>query len=472
MDNDQIHLFFFGEEKQMNSLTQPSVEELEEVELLNKALKKALKVRGSLKCEESPKIPSTTQTVPANPTTNEKTTKPLQKLGNTGIKAGTYQLKPPYKTMPEKRRVGGSAKPASTSRSLLSSRPVLSSRPTSTTTSATTARPGTSNAARSPPLVPQTSEKSNSGKVRLAESKEIPTRTDGTLRNLQPSLVPETECSASTSTAAVIKSPKQEQMRQKKAFTLKDVGVCQHLSTRSRLPLWRQREKTRSTLKLPKEYQQLYKKNRRLWEKYFEIQARVPASRPSFIQQLQTTFIPESPELSLFEIEEEAARLQRAVKRLEENIETAKTLQGSGPSHWQHQRTLLMLEAMQDEVTKSHCELQKLELVAEQYNKWCEKLSINTDCSEVMDCPFQFCTMPSELIYSNPEELRELTTTYLRVRELQQKIYLHKVMSEELLAEAESQCRSSSPSYVMIRAIYTLLCEGGDAFPALVHDDS
>lgn len=398
--------------------SQPSPKEVEEVELLNKALEKALKVRERIQTE-SP-TPPATQTIPASSTTKEKTVKPLQKIVNTGTKPKTYQLKPPYKTMPEMRRVRGSARPALT------------------------------NATRAPPLQPLTSEKGNVGTDRPTENKKVPIRTDKTPRNLRPSTALETENVASKSTAPNVKSSKQDEVRQPKALTLKDVGP---------------------TLKLPVEFQKRYTKNSRLWEKYFEIQSRVPASRPSFIQQLQTTFIPESPELSLFEIEEESARLQRAVKHFEEYIDSAKTQQGSGLAHWQHYRSLLMLEAMQDEVAKSHCELQKLELVAEQYKKWCEKLSIDIDSSDMAGCPSEFCTLPPVLVYSHPDELRELTSTHLRVRELQQKIYLQKVLSEELLAEAESQCQSSSPSYVLLRAIYTQLCEGGDTFPVLVHDD-
>ncbi|XP_018407835.1 PREDICTED: uncharacterized protein C16orf59 homolog [Nanorana parkeri] len=424
--------------------SQPSPLEVKEVELLNKALEKALKVRGSARTE-SPKTHPSTQAIPAYITTQEKPVKPLQKLVYTGTKPKTYQVKPPYKTMPEKRRDRGSTRPPSTANTV---KPPSLGPLTSEKGNGGKDRPAsTANTAKSPPLRPLTSE---IGKDRSAESKEVPSRTDSTPGNLQPSSVLKMEYVSSTLTATDVKASKQDQ-RQQKALTLKDIG---------------------STLKLPIKYRQLYKKNSRLWEKYFEMGARVPASRPSFIQQLQTTFVAESPELSLFEMEEETARLQRGVRCLEEYIDTAKTWRGSGPAHWQHYRTLLMLEAMQDEVAKSYCELQKLGLVADQYKKWCEKLSVDIDCSEVAGCPFEFCTMPSVLVYSHPDELRELTATHLRLRELQQKIYLQKVLSEELLAEADSQCRSASPSYMLLRAIYTQLCEGGETFPVLVLDDS
>ncbi|KAM5151961.1 LOW QUALITY PROTEIN: tubulin epsilon and delta complex protein 2 [Mantella aurantiaca] len=441
--NDSCEDFNQEESGSQPQESKPSPEEVEEVELLNKALAKALKVRGSLRTE-SPNTPPTPQTMPDNPKTKEKTAEPLQKLVNTGTKTKTYQLKPPYKTMPEKRMVKGPTRPASSSARALPTQP-----PTSEKGNGGKDRPASNNA-KSSPVQPLTFEKGNGGKDRSAENKDDPTRTDTTPGSLRSSVVPEMEYVASTPTNTDGRSSWPDQRRPQKALTLKDVGP---------------------TLKLPMEFQQLYRKNSRLWEKFSET-LRVPAARPAFIQQLQTTFIAESPELSLCEIEEETARLQRATRRLQGSIDTAKTWQGSGPAHWQHYRTQLMLEAMQDEVAKSHCELQKLELVAEQYKNWCEKFSINTDCSEMAGCPPEFCGMPPVLIYSHPDQLRELTATHLRVQELQQKIYLHKVLSEELLAEADFQCRSSSPSYVVLRAIYTLLCEGGDNFPVLVHDDS
>ncbi|XP_068100522.1 tubulin epsilon and delta complex protein 2 [Hyperolius riggenbachi] len=389
--------------------SQLSLEDVQEVELLNKALEKALKVRGNSQTEStSVKAPSVTQTAPTHPETKQKTTKSLNKLFNTGTKPVTYQLKAPYKTIPEKRRF---------------------SRPMRAVTADKTVR------CPSKQLPPCTEVKEH-----LIENKEVLPRADSipvTLHSPPP-------------TVLNIESSKQAQIKQK-PLTLKEKGA---------------------TLKLPLQYQQLYTRNSRLWEKYYELQARLPASRPSFLQQLQTTFIAESPKLSLSEVEHETAHLQRAVRRLEEKIDTADKWQGSGPAHWQNYRSLLMLESLQDEVTKSHSELQNLQLVAEQYKKWFEKFSIKRSCTEMTTCRSAYHIAPPVLIYSHLDELCELTDRRLQVQELQQKMNLQKVLSEELLAEADSQCCSSPPGCLLLRAIYTQLCEGGDAFPVFVHDDA
>lgn len=213
-------------------------------------------------------------------------------------------------------------------------------------------------------------------------------------------------------------------------------------------------------------------KSSRLWEKFCAIQDHLPASRPSFIQKLQTTFAPEAPKLSLFEIEEQTRRLQRGVRCWTEDVDSAKHWQGSGPARWQNYRALLLLEALQEEVAKYQSELRDLQQVAEEYRNWAEKLSIHTSCLQSSGCPAMYSRPPPVLVYNHASELQELTRSKLRVLELQQKIHLQKVFSEELLAEAESWSQSGPTSFLPLRAIYTQLCEGGDTFPVLVLDES
>ncbi|XP_063790752.1 tubulin epsilon and delta complex protein 2 [Pseudophryne corroboree] len=382
--------------------SQLSPEELQEVELLSRALEKAMRVRGKSGME-APTItaPPSTQTVLSCPPTKQKPAKPSNRLLHAGSKPVSYQLNAPYKTNPDKRTVRGPGRGSLNNKT-----------------------------ARLTPLQQPAPQK---GKDRQPETRGSSTRTPSTIvkPDSPPSTVPDEE------------TPRQEK-------TLKDKGA---------------------TLKLPMEYRQEYMRNSRLWEKFYETQVHVPASRPSFIQRLQTTFLPEAPQLSLFEIEEEAARLQRAVESVQQNIDTATNWQGSGPTHWQNYQSLLLLDVLQEEVARCHAEVQKLQMVAEQYRSWAEKLSINTMCTESVGCPVMYRRSPPVIIYSNYIELCELTLSRLRVLEFQQKIYLQKVLSEELLAEADSQCQGSSASCTLLRALYTQLCEGGKLFPVLVQDD-
>ncbi|XP_040295214.1 tubulin epsilon and delta complex protein 2 isoform X1 [Bufo bufo] len=382
---------------------QPSPEDLQEVELLNKALEKALKVRGTSKTT-SPvnKSPSWDQAPSSSPMTKEKPVKALSKLAEKGTKPVTYQLNPPYKTVPDRRRVQRAGQRTA------------SNRPT-----------------RSTLLEPPAPKKISGDEGRQPETKTSTT---------QP-------CSASVK---LVSPPSAGILQSRKPSTLKEKGA---------------------SLKLPVEYQQAYVKNNRLWEKFYAIQDHLPASRPSFIQKLQTTFAPETPKLSLSEIEEETRRLQREVRSWQQNVDSAKNWQGSGPGRWQNYPSLLLLEALQEEMAKYQLELQNLQLVADEYKIWAENLSINSTCLESVGCPSTYSRPPPVLIYSHPRELRELTRSRLRVLELQQKIHLQKVFSEELLAQAESWSQSAPTSCLPLRAIYTQLCEGGHTFPVLVQDD-
>ncbi|XP_069840050.1 tubulin epsilon and delta complex protein 2 isoform X1 [Dendropsophus ebraccatus] len=385
--------------------TQPSPEDLQEVELLNKALEKALKVRRTNKTDlVVSKTPSCVQTPSSCPVTKEKPIKALSNLIQKGAKPVTYQLNPPYKTVPDKRRVQRPRQGASSKKS--------------------------SSVTPSDLPAPKLSSIGDGGQV---ETKISTTQ-------------PCTALAKPVSPPSTASQP--ERVQPQKPRTLKETGA---------------------TLKLPVEYQQAYKKSSRLWEKFCTIQDHLPASRPSFIQKLQTTFAPESPKLSLFQIEEETTRLHREVRSWRHNVEGASNWQG--PARWHNYHSLLFLEALQEEVAKYQAELQNLQLAAEEYRNWAEKLSINTACPGPEGCSSVYSRSPPVLVYNHPRELHELTSSRLRVLELQQRIHLQKVFSEELLAEAESWSQSAPTSCLPLRAIYTQLCEGGDTFPVLVQDD-
>ncbi|KAM3916313.1 tubulin epsilon and delta complex protein 2 [Leptodactylus fuscus] len=382
----------------------PSPEDLQEVELLNKALEKALKVRGTSKTD-----PPVHKTLPCaqTPSSCQVPVKALDKLVPRGAKPRTYQLKPPYKTIPDRRRVQKPREGASSSRS-----------------------------SRLTPLEPPAPKKDDGGKNEQLETKMSVTR-------------PRSELVNPVSPPATTLCPEISQPQRRS--TLKEKGA---------------------TLKLPAEYQQAYIKSSRLWEKFYAIQDHLPASRPSFIQRLQTTFVPEAPRLSLLEIEDESKRLEREVRSWKQSVDSANNWQGAGPARWQNYQSLLLLEALHEDVAKYQSELQNLQLATEEYKTWAEKLSLSSTCLEPVGCPSLCSRSPPILIYTHPGELRELTCSRLRVMELQQKIHLHKVFSEELLAEAESWSQSAPASCLPLRAIYTQLCEGGAMFPVLVQDDS
>ncbi|KAM4024730.1 tubulin epsilon and delta complex protein 2 isoform 2-T2 [Anomaloglossus baeobatrachus] len=382
---------------------QASPEDLREVELLNKALEKALKVRGTRKPDcPGTKIPA----LSSCPVTTERPIKAINTVTKKAAKSATYQLIAPYKTVPDRRLVP---------------------RPGQRTSSRKSAQLTTSE-----PVIP----KSHGGEGKQLGMKTGPTRPCSALA--EPVSPPSTLSATET-------------LKPQKPSTLKEKGA---------------------SLKLPAEYQQAYMRRLRLWEKFSAVQDHLPAARPSFIQKLQTTFAPDAPKRSLFEIEAETSRLEREVRSWQPKADAASNWRGSGPSRCQNRRSLLLLEALQEEVAKYQSELQNLQLAAQEYRNWAEKLSINTTCLASVGCPPMYSRSPPVLVYHHHSELGELSRSRLRVLELQQKIHLQKVFSEELLAVAQSWSQSAPTSCLPFRAIYTQLCEGGDTFPVLVQDYS
>ncbi|KAM4697955.1 tubulin epsilon and delta complex protein 2 [Rhinophrynus dorsalis] len=392
---------------------EPPADELQEMEMLNKALEKALRVREKIKPEpHGVKAPTKSQKSQSCPPAKEKSPKPTSKTSKPIAKAATSQLNPPYKTNPEKRRVRGSVRLTSNAKAVLA---------------ACQGQQGTERGT-------EKTEGTNSGQ---AKAREDSSRAENTLRNPipPPCTLPMTE--------------KQEE-REEQPFTLKHKGA---------------------TLRLPLEYQREYTRSSRLWEKFYEIQNLPPAAPPPFLQMLQATFVPDSPRVSLSQLEEETMRLKSAVSSLYQRLDLILQCPDPGPPQWQNYRELLMLESLQEDVTKELSALHQLHIDAEQYRKWDEKHSTGATHIEPRVCPSYLRKGSPILVYSHPRELSELTRCRLRVLELKQKIGLLKVLSEELLAEAESRCHSAPESALLYRSIYTLLCEGGEHFPVLVHED-
>ncbi|XP_075422528.1 tubulin epsilon and delta complex protein 2 isoform X2 [Ascaphus truei] len=189
--------------------SEPSVDELEDVELLNRALEKALRVRGSSR-SETPVVraPPNTQKAPSAPPT--KPPKSTCRISKPGRKTATYILNPPYRTNPERKRVRGSGRPASN--------PVVAR---SDTPGCLPAEKGSRSCAGQPEA------RGDSGTAESMLGKSV---------------------SHSAKETPVVETKGD---RGEPNFTLKDKG---------------------ETLKLPLAYRREHKRNSRLWEKFYEIQ--------------------------------------------------------------------------------------------------------------------------------------------------------------------------------------------------------
>ncbi|KAG8433174.1 hypothetical protein GDO86_017457 [Hymenochirus boettgeri] len=382
----------------------PSKEAMQEVELLNKVLEKALKVRGNSSLEPAGmKVPATSQTYP------HTSKRPTSRMRDLRKKQDSCKMNPPYKTNPEKKRI------------LRSGRRTSDCKATVLPCSAQSTR--------------ENNKSANEKQPEAREGSDI-------VENVMEKFV---------SASSIAPSMENTEDSESNCFTLQHKGA---------------------TLKLPIEYRREYARNSRLWDKFYDIQNITPPSQPHFMQMLQSTFVPGSPRVSLYELEEEVIRLKLTLRAMKKTIDFTENHTEPGPYHWQNYRTLLILEDLQKELSSNLLALQHLREDISVYQKWDEGSHTDNSNPKPRSCPASVRLPPLLLIYNHVDELSELTRFKLRIQELQQKIHLQKVLSTELLAEAESRCHRAPESWILFRAIYTQLCEGGENFPVLIREDN
>ncbi|KAE8579267.1 hypothetical protein XENTR_v10023972 [Xenopus tropicalis] len=238
----------------------PSEKEMQEVELLNKALEKALRVRGTSNSEtNAPKMPSSTQRMQSHPTVVEKPVKPTCKTADLRTKPVAYRLNPPYRTNPEMKRAGGSGRTTSNGKSM-----------------------------GLPCSVQPGKTKDNNSNLEQSEAK-------------QESNMSKNNTIGSSTGDSSLPAPSENPEESKAIYvSLKHIGAF---------------------LKLPMEYRREYSRNNRLWDKFYEIQNIISSPQPSFMEMLQETFVPGSPRQSLAELEEETVRLKMAVASVQQRID-------------------------------------------------------------------------------------------------------------------------------------------------------
>ncbi|XP_065539679.1 tubulin epsilon and delta complex protein 2 isoform X1 [Lathamus discolor] len=459
--------------------SKPSPEELEELELLNKALEKALKVRKSIlktpleaqgatgeKCageEPAPKnaeeqqVPVPVEDVPVSTKVRSVGKKPASLK-----KPSPYQLKAPYRTDPEVKKLQKKALSRCVSRS------------------------------------PRTAGKSSSKGV-VCKQGRSPRRpvSAGAREDCAPAEPQKAPGSSRSSLNAQQRFSIGDSAEEKNSVAagrhLLDAGKksCGFLgeSSKKESPaaeraLGRSTSPRRVTLqekgcqlKLPLAYRKAYFRNFRAWERcrLCQTSAGAAAARTRFIERIQTTFCSPRPAFSPAEIEEELKVLQDVPSLLSQYVEAELADQTTLQREYE---SLLTLEGLQTTVSQCLCKLQLLRAAVESQRK------MHPDCpGDIGSCSpacvpsrGQMCDSAGMLAvpllcYSSFQELRDLFALKLQVSILHQEIALQKLMMAELLPVLEARPWPEASAAQLYRAVYTQLCEGGKRFPVLVRDE-
>ncbi|KAJ8254177.1 hypothetical protein COCON_G00207890 [Conger conger] len=213
-------------------------------------------------------------------------------------------------------------------------------------------------------------------------------------------------------------------------------------------------------------------KHGRLWDKVLTAASKPVEEKAQFTERLLGTFPCKLPACSPADTRAEVERLSRLCRALAHCVQgevlahrTARR-PGTGACWELEYESLLMQEGLEKMVLDLQRKVEKLKRDDEAWDG-----RGPGDC-----CPVRRRRrgrwgdpgLPRPLGYASAAELRELEGLRLRVAHLQQEIHLHQVMRDALtpcLTSAES-ARGAG----VLRALYSLLGEGGAQFPAVVLD--
>ncbi|KAM7091317.1 tubulin epsilon and delta complex protein 2 isoform 1-T1 [Ciconia maguari] len=457
----------------------PSPKELEELELLNRALEKALKVRKSIlktpleaqgavgekSADEGPapknaqeqQVPASVEDVPVTAKVKTVSKKPASLK-----KPSPYKLRAPYRTDPDvkktQRKAPARCVPQGPRTAGKSSSKGVACKQGRSHRTAISARDREACAAAEPQKTPGFSRSaldeqqsfsvgdSAGGKNSVAAGKwlfDARKKSCGSLGESSKKEGPTTEGALGRSTSPRTVTPQEK--------------GCQ--------------------LKLPLPYRKAYSRNSRAWERcrLCQTSADAAAARNRFIERIQTTFCSPMPAFSPAEIEEELKVLQDVPSLLSQYVEAEPA---DHPTLQREYESLLTLEGLQTTISQCLHKLQLLQAAVE------SQMRLRPDCTgDVGNCS-PACVPPRGqtcdsagvlavplLCYSSFQELRDLFALKLQVSMLHQEIALQKVMMAELLPVLESRLYPEASAAQLYRAIYTQLCEGGKRFPVLVRDE-
>ncbi|XP_014164193.1 tubulin epsilon and delta complex protein 2 [Geospiza fortis] len=454
----------------------PSPKELEELELLNRALEKALKIRKSTletpveaqgargqkwageahapKKAEEQQVPVPVESVPECRKVRAGSKKPLLLK-----KASPYQLRAPYRTDPDVKKLQRKVPARCVSQGPRTAGKISSKGVTSK--QGRSHRTATGASAREVSAAAEPQETPGLSKSAPNEQQSFSGGSSAAVKNSTGASKQLLDAGKKSCGFLGESSKKEDTAGAWGRSTSPGTGTLQEKGCQ---------------LKLPLPYRKAYSRNSRAWERcrLCQTSAEAAAARTRFMERIQTTFCCPKLTPSPAEIEEELRGLQDVPSRLRQYMEAEPadppTLQGEYES-------LLTLEGLQS--TVSQC-LQKLQLLQEALES---QLRLCPDCpGDVGSCspacvPARGQTCDSAdmlavplLCYSSLQELRDLSALKLQVSMLHQEIALQKVMMAELLPVLEARPWLEGAAG-LFRAIHSQLCQGGRRFPVLVRDE-
>ncbi|XP_026559970.1 tubulin epsilon and delta complex protein 2 isoform X2 [Pseudonaja textilis] len=455
--------------------TEPSAEELKDLELLNKALEKALRLRSkfhqvpceTIKVSETSSKKPVSQSALRQPARNPKdkvpkTTEmsPVSRKPVASKKPTAYMLKAPYKTdaavkRPPVKIPAGRSKTAGK-------------------------KLGSSVGVSSPKwkLCAKTA-KDPHGKVRVAAEPGLPLGCSiGPCHTTTPPrFAGRGDCEGTGLQAPDLVDP-----------GLEALGGPYPLRTdpprKGAKPPTSTFQQIGSSLKLPPPYQKAFSK---LLEECQDLKTDPEAAvtKSQFLEKLQATFFSPTPAYTPMEVKQELVHLRDLHLLITQHMEAERPeALGENPTWDREYESLVTVQALQ-ELIEPH--LGKLDQMREalvshaEFASLCMNDKDDTDQDSWGFCHAslgeQTCSGPDSvgpprlLFYSSLDELKEMEALKLQVAMLDQKLQIQTAMETELLPLLEPGRLPESSRPSAIRAVYSLMCESGEHVPVLVKDE-
>ncbi|XP_029944989.1 uncharacterized protein tedc2 [Salarias fasciatus] len=226
-------------------------------------------------------------------------------------------------------------------------------------------------------------------------------------------------------------------------------------------------------------WQSLRNKQNRLWDKVIALQRKPVPGRSRFMERMRATFPKDwpcgSPDQTRAVVDRLTHRghdllLLRLAKEApeEETSESDKALghkDNSSDSSWTIEELMLTAEELQKSAHKVKQEWKA-------WDRWRpEGGCLCTTGADGVWGDGIAAPLPLTITYTAAEELQELERLRMRAALLQQEIHLEEALLDTLSPQVSSiEPGPGCPSATVLRELYSLLGEGGERFPAIVLD--
>uniref|UniRef100_UPI003AAB4697 uncharacterized protein n=1 Tax=Centroberyx gerrardi TaxID=166262 RepID=UPI003AAB4697 len=226
-------------------------------------------------------------------------------------------------------------------------------------------------------------------------------------------------------------------------------------------------------------WKSLRSKQNRLWDKVIAVQRKPVPERSHFMERMRATFPKDwpcgSPDRTRVLVDklthqgQDLTQYYQTKQLLAKQASTAGTEPGGKENKYESYPTLESLETMAAELQ------QFADQVKREWEAW-DRWRPEGGCL----CPVgpkgewgdgTVAPLPPTVSYTTEAELRELEKLRMRVALLQQQMYLQQALSDTLSPQLSSVVRGPGcPNPAVLRDLYSLLGEGGEQFPVMVLD--